>query len=358
MFAKKFLSLLFCVSPFTTVFAEVVSTEYEGLVYVVDTEERIATLVKQDQSLYGAVTICDVVEYNGVYYGVNYEDGAFKNCKDITSAKLPDSMTIIPNQFFMNCSSLASVNVPDAVTMLGDECFFKCTSLRSVSIPSAVNVFGNMCFSDCSALVEMLCYAMVPPSSNCWAFFGSSSENGTLYVDGSCVEKYSLTDGWKVWGEIKPIPGTEVKVPDDQEKDQTEVHDTIYVEKIVEVHDTIYVEKIVEKRDTIYQEVVVKDTVYVDRVDTVFINRTDTVFIYDDSHSSIVLPTGEEVGLFVKDGVVRVENAPFGVDIEVYSDSGILLDKQTIDSFSKLIILPRRNTYLIKVMGKVYKLVL
>lgn len=83
-------------------------------------------------------------------------DCAFKDCVDITSIILPDSLTDIGQYAFRNCSSLVYMAVPDSVTVLGNCAFQECENLLSVSLGSGVKVLSGT-FYLCRNLTRVTC---------------------------------------------------------------------------------------------------------------------------------------------------------------------------------------------------------
>ena len=76
--------------------------------------------------------------------------GAFSDCSSLTSVTIPDSVTSIGNNAFEGCSSLTSVTIPDSVTSIGDWAFYGCSSLRSLTIPESVTSIGSWAFWNCN----------------------------------------------------------------------------------------------------------------------------------------------------------------------------------------------------------------
>ncbi len=65
------------------------------------------------------------------YPVTSIENAAFKNCKSLTSANIPSSVSSIGSYAFENCTSLISVNIPSSVTSIGSAAFSSCISLTS-----------------------------------------------------------------------------------------------------------------------------------------------------------------------------------------------------------------------------------
>lgn len=63
-------------------------------------------------------------------------DYAFHNFVNITSVKIPESVTLIGSFAFAACSGLETINIPSSVKAIGDMAFFGCNSL-------CYNVYDN-----------------------------------------------------------------------------------------------------------------------------------------------------------------------------------------------------------------------
>ena len=76
------------------------------------------------------------IAYNGVRvnaYEIN--NSAFRDCINLTSITIPDSVTSIGDYAFSNCSGLTSITIPDSVTSIGSSAFSGCSSLEAITIP-------------------------------------------------------------------------------------------------------------------------------------------------------------------------------------------------------------------------------
>jgi hypothetical protein len=74
----------------------------------------------------------------------------------ITSAVIPNSVTIIGTQAFLSCSALTSVTIPSSVTRIDSLAFSYCSSLINVTIPDGVAVLDTYTFSHDAALASII----------------------------------------------------------------------------------------------------------------------------------------------------------------------------------------------------------
>lgn len=74
-------------------------------------------------------------------------ESAFFYATQLTSIKLPDTVTEIGAYAFGYCSSLASYTFPESVTKVGDCVFESCSSLESVTFPAGITSIGAYIFS-------------------------------------------------------------------------------------------------------------------------------------------------------------------------------------------------------------------
>lgn len=72
----------------------------------------------------GDVVIPETVENSGTTYNVitvGYE--AFRDCLNVTSISLANSITTIEDYAFRNCRGITSITLPDSVTIIGEGAF-------------------------------------------------------------------------------------------------------------------------------------------------------------------------------------------------------------------------------------------
>ncbi|MCR5253786.1 MAG: leucine-rich repeat domain-containing protein [Treponema sp.] len=83
-------------------------------------------------------------------------DSCFKDCKNLTSIELPDSITSIEAAAFSGCSTLFSIGLPANLSMINMNTFSDCISLGAIEIPASVTRIGMEAFENCTALKNVV----------------------------------------------------------------------------------------------------------------------------------------------------------------------------------------------------------
>ena len=135
---------------------------------------------------------------------------AFYDCKLLTVATIPDSVTTIEEEAFADCRALSSVTIGDGVTRIDKYAFWNCYELTDVRIPHGVESIGGHAFCHCRLLTEVVIPDSTKSIGNA-AFYGCSRLSsvtigcGVTSIDGlaffSCkalgAAYFSVTEGWK-----------------------------------------------------------------------------------------------------------------------------------------------------------------
>ena len=81
---------------------------------------------------------------------------AFNGCNQLPSIVIPDSVVIIGDGAFWNCRRLTSVTLGAGVRTIGIEAFKSCTSLKHITFSASVQVLSDFAFGGCSALESVV----------------------------------------------------------------------------------------------------------------------------------------------------------------------------------------------------------
>lgn len=96
--------------------------------------------VTQGKSSYkGDIVIPTTVTHNGQeYYVVGIGFAAFDCCGNVTSVKMPETISSIGQYAFSFCKKLKEIHIPKGVSTLSLHAFENCTALQEIRIPSSV----------------------------------------------------------------------------------------------------------------------------------------------------------------------------------------------------------------------------
>jgi hypothetical protein len=120
-----------------------------GLAYELSPDGTYYTCTGIGTSQNPNIIIADSV--NGILVtGVGKD--AFKNCRQLESVSIPDSVTTIGANAFEGCENITSVAISDSVTEISSRAFFNCSNLTGVEIPVSVTSVGDWAFSGCTNL--------------------------------------------------------------------------------------------------------------------------------------------------------------------------------------------------------------
>ncbi|OON96819.1 MAG: hypothetical protein ATN31_01630 [Candidatus Epulonipiscioides saccharophilum] len=108
---------------------------------------------------------------------------AFKDCKDMSSISLPNSIENICERAFQGCNSLKNVIIPEGIKVMNGAVFYLCENLEMVAIPSSVEHAVFNIFEGCENLKTVK--------------YGSNIENwNNLKVMVSDYVKIELAERW------------------------------------------------------------------------------------------------------------------------------------------------------------------
>ena len=90
---------------------------------------------------------------------------AFRNCKELTSVTIPESVTTIDDIVFIGCAGLKSVTIPSRVKSIGEHVFERCSELTEVTMLGERPEAPETLFPGCGKLKAI----HVPANAKSWA---------------------------------------------------------------------------------------------------------------------------------------------------------------------------------------------
>ena len=153
---------------------------------------------------------------NGIYYSINgtnvtvQNNGSFNSYSgdivvpaEVTYEGQTYTITSIGYQSFRDCTNLTSIRLPETVHYIMNEAFMGCSALTSVSIPSSVATMYQNIFKGCSALTDINCSWQTPRSINANNFDADTYANATLHVPFGTKSSYQNTVPWSSFTHIE-----------------------------------------------------------------------------------------------------------------------------------------------------------
>lgn len=83
---------------------------------------------------------------------IGIDDSAFKNCTNLSSVSLPNTIETIANNAFYGCTKISTLTLPRFLESIGEYAFNGCTKLTSITIPNNVTSIGRYAFNGCTLL--------------------------------------------------------------------------------------------------------------------------------------------------------------------------------------------------------------
>lgn len=82
-------------------------------------------------------------------------DGAFADCRQLTSVKIPSHVKKIGNEAFKGCEALEKIIIENGVEQVGDSAFEDCKKLKELYIPGTVKDFEDHAVFGCDSLEKL-----------------------------------------------------------------------------------------------------------------------------------------------------------------------------------------------------------
>lgn len=101
---------------------------------------------------------------------------AFFGCSDLSAVYLNDTLKIIDEYAFNSCTSLECIVIPDNVETIGDHAFYMCNSMFKVFLPGSIRELGEDVFVRCHQNFKI--YAPMSSTAHNYAL-----TNSILYIE-------------------------------------------------------------------------------------------------------------------------------------------------------------------------------
>ncbi|TXG39654.1 leucine-rich repeat domain-containing protein [Seonamhaeicola maritimus] len=135
----------------------------------------------------------------------------FRNCRKITSLTIPDSVLLIERSAFLYCTKLVSINIPENLTTINYGTFSQCYELMSITIPESVTSIATYAFSGCSSLSTVNIFVVSPIAISIHMFWNLDLSLITLNVPSGSESAYASASVWQDFGSISILSTDTVK---------------------------------------------------------------------------------------------------------------------------------------------------
>lgn len=230
----------------------------DGLSFEIIGEGAIVTGYNGDG---GDVVIPDTYEGKAV---VAIADKAFdavsvsfetKGRLDITSIKMPDTVTTIGNWAFANCKNMTSIQLSKNLTSIGEHAFQYCNQLVSIDVPASVTEIKDLAFTMCSSLQSIKVASSNPNYKDIdGVLFNKAGTTLIQYPSGNNLTTYTVPEG------VELIGADSFKLYY-AETNKSALRDVIYPTTLKEIGDRAFMQSNLE-RITLQSDIKMGDYVY------------------------------------------------------------------------------------------------
>ena len=106
----------------------------------------------------------------------------------------------ISGNSFKDCTNLTSITIPNSVTLIEPSTFYGCSGLTSITIPNSVTLIRDRAFADCTGLTSITMKALIPPEATDTAFQNTNLTN--IFVPAGSVNAYKTAPYWSDYADI------------------------------------------------------------------------------------------------------------------------------------------------------------
>lgn len=128
---------------------------------------------------------------------------AFEGCANLTNINIPNGVTIINALTFNNCNNLSEIKIPDGVTTIDMGAFYNC-GLTSLTLPGSLTTIGNSAFRACPISSVIIPISVTTIKSHAFAninnlsIFCRASAKPVDWIYNWCYEGFSTAPGFRI----------------------------------------------------------------------------------------------------------------------------------------------------------------
>ena len=126
------------------------------------------------------------------------------------SIVIPDNIIVILNYAFAE-RQITSVKIPKSLSKIEEGAFFGCHLLSLLVLPSELQSVGSMAFKGCAGLKQISVTASTPPQLGEGAFDDIDQASVSLFVPSESMNHYLTTYGWNQFTLVEGINKPEAK---------------------------------------------------------------------------------------------------------------------------------------------------
>lgn len=159
----------------------------DGYIFETISDTSVSVAVDPDNKTMTSITLPESVQIDGKKYSVTtIAAGGFENQTQLTSIKLPQTVTAIESRAFYGCSGIKSIDLHDGLLTIGDQAFYSYggAGIENLAIPATVTSIGQEAFYNApiSNLVIEGGKDSAPLTIGANAFNGTSQKIDNLYI--------------------------------------------------------------------------------------------------------------------------------------------------------------------------------
>ena len=121
--------------------------EGEACVYEADKDIEVANILSSVEYKGKSYPVTKISHWNKEQWKLSRKGCAFRECKNLQSVTIPNSVVTIGSCAFAKCSSLRNITIPNSVTYIGYVALGLC-SFQEISIPNSVKTLGMYAFAN------------------------------------------------------------------------------------------------------------------------------------------------------------------------------------------------------------------